>query len=82
MAPSAGATKPCPVEYCTDSQGKYVLSVPPLTTTLFYKEYAACTWQVHVDFGDSTGQDYEFDGSKGLTGSHTFPEPGPSPTRC
>lgn len=73
---SAGATKPCPIAYCTDSNGKYVLEVPPLTDNPFLAEYADCVWNVHVDFGDGTSGDYVFDAAVGLTGSHVFPTPG------
>jgi hypothetical protein len=77
LAPSAGATKPCPAGYyCTDANGKYVLSVPPLTYNPFLAEYADCVWQVHVDFGDGTSEDYVFDAAVGLTGEHVFPTAG------
>jgi len=77
LAPSAGAAKPCPAGYyCTDSGGKYVLSVPPLTYNPFFSEYADCVWKVHVDFGDGTSEDYVFDAAVGLTGEHVFPTPG------
>lgn len=78
LAPSAGATKPCPVEYCTDPSGEYVLEVAPLTSSPYpyIAAYASCTWDVHVDFDDSTEEDYVFVGTEGLTGSHRFPEPG------
>lgn len=77
LAPSAGATKPCPAGYyCTDSNGKYVLSVPALTYNPFLAEYADCVWKVHVDFGDGTSEEYVFDASVGLTGEHVFPTRG------
>jgi hypothetical protein len=78
LAPSAGATQPCPVEYCTDSSGEYVLEVAPLNSNPYSFEaaYASCTWDVHVDFGDDTAEDYVFVGTEGLTGSHRFPESG------
>jgi hypothetical protein len=70
----AGATAPCPVEYCTDSTGKYELVVPPLTNLpIVGNAYADCVWNVHVDFGDGTSEDLVFDASTGLTGSHVFP---------
>jgi hypothetical protein len=74
LAPSAGATKPCPIEYCTDSSGEYVLEVPPLTK--LYPPYADCIWNVHVDFGDGTDEEYLFDAAIGMTGSHVYPTPG------
>jgi hypothetical protein len=77
LAPSAGATPPCPVKYCTDSNGEYVLSVPPLSEIEAFSSYVVCTWkEVNVDFGDGTSEVYEFVGSEGLTGSHRFPEAG------
>ena len=77
LAPSAGAAKPCPAGYyCTDSSGKYVLEVPPLTYNPFLSEYADCVWKVHVDFGDGTSEDYVFDASVGLSGEHVFPTRG------
>lgn len=77
LAPSAGATKPCPAGYyCTDPSGKYVLDVPPLTYNPFFSAYADCVWKVHVDFGDATSEDYVFDAAVGLTGEHVFPTPG------
>jgi hypothetical protein len=79
-APPAGAAKPCPVEYCTDSSGRYVLEVPPLTYNPFLADYADCVWNVEVDFGDGTQGDYVFDAAVGLTGEHVFPMPGTSYT--
>jgi hypothetical protein len=78
LAPTAEATKPCPVKYCTDSTGKYVLTVPPLTDNPVLSGLADCVWDVRVTFGDGTEEDYVFDASVGLTGSHTFPTPGMS----
>jgi hypothetical protein len=76
LAPTAGATSPCPVEYCTESNGEYVLTVPPLTGKPGYEGLADCIWKVRVDFGDKTEQEYVFDASVGLSGSHLFPSPG------
>lgn len=76
FVPSASATKPCPIEYCTDSSGEYVLEVPPLTTNPFLAAYADCVWSAHVEFGDGTSEDYVFDAAVGITGSHVFPTPG------
>jgi hypothetical protein len=74
---AAAAEAPCPVEYCTDSSGKYELVVPPLTNLpIVGNAYADCIWDVHVDFGDGTSEDLVFDASVGLTGSHVFPAPG------
>ena len=78
LAPTAQATKPCPVQYCTDSTGKYVLTVPPLTKNPGLSGLADCVWNVHVTFGDGSEEDYVFDASVGLTGSHMFPTPGMS----
>jgi hypothetical protein len=84
-APSAGAAEPCPTPpLCveTDENGTYVLHVPPLSlVALLYPQVAPlqdCYWEVvEVDFGDGTaGEIYEWDATKELTGSHTFPEPG------
>jgi hypothetical protein len=77
LAPSAGAVKPCPVEYCTDSKGEYVLTVPPLPANHpLYGPYADCVWNAYVDFGDGTNDVYLFDAAVGLTGSHVFPTRG------
>jgi hypothetical protein len=76
MPAPAVATPPCPVEYCTDSTGRYELVVPPLSTYPVLKQYADCIWAVHVDFGDGSGEDLVFDASVGLTASHVFPTPG------
>ncbi len=70
------AAPPCPVEYCTDSAGEYLLEVPPLSVNPIYAGFAVCSWDVHVDFGDGTGEDYVFDGAVGLVGSHVFPTRG------
>jgi hypothetical protein len=75
-APADGASPECPVQYCTDSSGKYVLTVPPLSGIPLLAAYADCVWDVHVDFGDSTSEDLVFDASVGLTGSHVFPTRG------
>lgn len=73
----AGATPPCPVEYCTDSTGNYELVVPPLTNLpIVGNAYADCIWHVHADFGDGTSEELIFDASVGLTGSHAFPTRG------
>jgi hypothetical protein len=72
--PQAGAAKPCPIDYCTDPSGEYVLEVPPLGG--FLEAYADCVWNAYVDFGDGTSQVYVFDASVGLTGSHVFPTAG------
>jgi len=77
LAPSAGAAKPCPAGYyCTDSTGKFVLEVQPLTYNPFFSDYADCVWKVQVDFGDGTSEDYVFDASVGLSGEHIFPTRG------
>jgi len=75
LAPSAAATTPCPVDYCTTPSGEYVLEVPPLTNP-FLAAYADCVWNAHVDFGDATDEDYVYDAAVGVTGSHVFPTPG------
>jgi hypothetical protein len=76
-APSAGADVPCPVQYCTDSDGEYVLLVPALSPNHpVFGPYADCVWAVEVDFDDGTAEHYLFDAAVGLTGSHVFPEPG------
>jgi hypothetical protein len=83
-APSAAA---CPedVDLCgtTNKQGTYFLQIPPfsfLSKIPGYEELAAledCVWEVEVDFGDgSPNETYTFDAAIGLSGSHTFPEPG------
>jgi len=78
LAPPAAATKPCPVQYCTDPSGEYVLEVEPLSTSPLspFAAYADCVWNAHVDFGDGTSADYVFDAAVGITGSHVFPTPG------
>jgi hypothetical protein len=75
MAPASAAA--CPSDgVCTDSGGKYTLTVPPLSGTPFAEE-ASCEWKkVHVEFGDGTSQNYEFNGEVGISKEHTFPHYG------
>ena len=76
LAPT-GAAAACPAgSHCTNESGEYALTVPPLTGNPIFGAYADCVWQVHVDFGDGTGADYVFEGDKGLSGTHTFPQYG------
>jgi hypothetical protein len=83
-APSAAA---CPegVDLCgtTNKQGTYFLQIPPfsfLSKIPGYEWLAPledCVWEVEVEFGDgSPNETYTFDAAIGLSGSHTFPEPG------
>jgi hypothetical protein len=84
IAPSTAAA--CPFEgVCTDSSGVYTLQVPPLTGLPYpYSEYVSCEWDVHVDFGDNTTEDFLFNGELGIivngkvepSVSHTFPRYG------
>jgi hypothetical protein len=86
LAPGhAAAACPEGVDFCgtTNQQGTYVLYIPPfsvLSKFPGYEELAAledCVWEVGVEFGDgSPGEVYTFDAAIGLTGSHTFPQPG------
>ena len=69
----------------TDAGGTANLNVPPLSFIATYKPevipYEDCVWEVvNVNFGDGSPEAvYFWDGSKGLTGSHTFPSPGEYP---
>ena len=54
-----------------------MLEVKPISPSdLLIGAYADCVWKAHVDFGDGSSEDYVFDASVGITGSHVFPTPG------
>jgi hypothetical protein len=72
LMPASAAACPSGA-YCTDSSGKYTLTVPPLPTTPPFGEYRTCEWDVRVDFDDGTIGNYKFNGQLGLTESHKFP---------